>query len=76
MRRRAIAGTATFETIVTFPMYFGAFLSFAQLTYLETASLALVGREASVDAKVLITGESGVGKDLVAREIHGRNARQ
>jgi DNA-binding NtrC family response regulator len=37
--------------------------------------LALVGRVASGDAKVLITGESGVGKDLVAREIHGRSAR-
>jgi transcriptional regulator with PAS, ATPase and Fis domain len=37
--------------------------------------LALVGRVASGDAKVLITGESGVGKDLVAREIHARSAR-
>ena len=37
--------------------------------------LALVGRGATGDAKVLITGESGVGKDLVAREIHGRSAR-
>jgi transcriptional regulator with PAS, ATPase and Fis domain len=37
--------------------------------------LALVGRVASGDAKVLITGESGVGKDLVARDIHARSAR-
>ena len=37
--------------------------------------LALVSRVATGDAKVLITGESGVGKDLVAREIHGRSAR-
>jgi transcriptional regulator with GAF, ATPase, and Fis domain len=37
--------------------------------------LALVGRVASGDAKVLITGESGVGKDLVAREIHAGSAR-
>ena len=37
--------------------------------------LSLVSRVATGDAKVLITGESGVGKDLIAREIHGRSAR-
>ena len=37
--------------------------------------LALVGRVATGDAKVLITGESGVGKDLIAREIHARSVR-
>ena len=37
--------------------------------------LSLVARVATGDAKVLITGESGVGKDLIAREIHGRSAR-
>jgi transcriptional regulator with GAF, ATPase, and Fis domain len=30
---------------------------------------------ASGNAKVLITGESGVGKDLIARFIHTRSAR-
>jgi transcriptional regulator with PAS, ATPase and Fis domain len=37
--------------------------------------LALVGRVASGDAKVLITGESGVGKDVIARRIHSRSRR-
>ena len=37
--------------------------------------LALTGRVATGDAKVLITGESGVGKDLIAREIHARSTR-
>jgi transcriptional regulator with PAS, ATPase and Fis domain len=32
--------------------------------------LAIARRAATGDAKVLITGESGVGKDLVARQIH------
>jgi DNA-binding NtrC family response regulator len=32
--------------------------------------LAMACRAATSDAKVLVTGESGVGKDLIARQIH------
>ena len=32
--------------------------------------LAVARRSAAGEAKVLVTGESGVGKDLIAREIH------
>src|SRR5262245_42444024 len=35
----------------------------------------LARRAAGSDAKTLITGESGVGKDVVAREIHAKSAR-
>ena len=34
-----------------------------------------IGRIAQSDAKVLVTGESGVGKEIVARAIHMRSAR-
>ena len=44
--------------------------SSAMKQILSTAALA-----AGCDAKVLITGESGVGKDLVARLIHARSSR-
>jgi transcriptional regulator with PAS, ATPase and Fis domain len=40
-----------------------------------TEILTLVARVATGDAKVLVTGESGVGKDLIAREIHARSPR-
>jgi transcriptional regulator with PAS, ATPase and Fis domain len=38
---------------------------------IETAT-----RAAASDAKVLITGESGVGKDLIARHVHKHSARR
>src|SRR6187200_2423967 len=39
------------------------------------ALLEAADRAAACDGKVLITGESGVGKDLIARRIHARSGR-
>ena len=36
----------------------------------------MAGRAAACDGKVLITGESGVGKDLIARYIHAQSPRR
>jgi len=38
--------------------------------------LTMASRAAACDAKVLITGESGVGKDLIARAIHAQSVRR
>ncbi|MFZ4579782.1 MAG: sigma-54-dependent transcriptional regulator, partial [Myxococcota bacterium] len=37
--------------------------------------LRIVDRLAALDVTVLVTGESGTGKDLVARRLHARSAR-
>jgi two-component system response regulator AtoC len=41
-----------------------------------TETREILGQAARVDVTVLISGETGAGKDLVARAIHDRSARQ
>ena len=41
-----------------------------------SAVVAMAERAAACDGKVLITGESGVGKDLIARHIHEHSRRE
>ena len=50
--------------------------SFVVASRAMTELLAMAARAAESPAKVLITGESGVGKDLVARYVHSRSARK
>jgi transcriptional regulator with PAS, ATPase and Fis domain len=52
--------------------------AFAQIVGRSPAMIALqeeIQRVAQSDAKILITGESGVGKELVAHSIHDKSAR-
>jgi transcriptional regulator with PAS, ATPase and Fis domain len=50
--------------------------SFAAANAKMADLIATAGRVAACDGKVLITGESGVGKDLVARYVHAHSARR
>jgi PAS domain S-box-containing protein len=60
--REEIAQTSMFEDIVgTSPAL--------------AAALSRVSRVAASDSTVLVTGETGTGKELVARAIHARSAR-
>jgi transcriptional regulator with PAS, ATPase and Fis domain len=61
---RRAAGAAGYAD----PLFVGSNPQMLEL--LETAD-----RAAACDGKVLITGESGVGKDLIARRIHARSTR-
>jgi len=53
----------------------GATAPFIVASALMAALIEAADRAAISDGKVLITGESGVGKDLIARRIHSRSRR-
>ena len=53
----------------------GATAPFIVASALMAALIEAADRAALSDGKVLITGESGVGKDLIARRIHSRSRR-
>ncbi len=50
-------------------------LSWVQSTAMQPVA-ALIDRVADCDATVLVTGESGAGKEVVARELHRRSSRR
>ena len=66
----ASRGTAIMRTAVT------PEVRFVGVSEASRQVLADIDAAALSDAKVLITGETGVGKDVVARLIHQRSARR
>lgn len=50
------------------PMFWGESAAMAQIR-------DIVGKVAATDANILITGENGTGKEMLAREIHNRSRR-
>src|SRR6476659_7677431 len=50
--------------------------SFVVASPVMTELLAMAARAAESPAKILITGESGVGKDVVARYVHSQSGRK
>ena len=57
------------ETSSTSDMYWGNSNAMLQLR-------ALIDKVAITDANILITGENGTGKEMLAREIHARSTRK
>ena len=66
--RKAMGRDARSESGVMTTMYWGSSRSMAAIQ-------KTVDKIAPTDATVLITGENGTGKDVLAREIHARSLR-
>ena len=66
--RKAMGRDARSEPSMTAPMYWGTSRAMAVIQ-------KTVDKIAPTDATVLITGENGTGKDVLAREIHARSLR-
>ena len=66
--RKAMGRDARSESGVTATMYWGSSRSMAAIQ-------KTVDKISPTDATVLITGENGTGKDVLAREIHARSLR-
>ena len=66
--RKAMGRDARSVPVMTAPMYWGSSRAMAVIQ-------KTVDKIAPTDATVLITGENGTGKDVLAREIHARSLR-
>ena len=66
--RKAMGRDAKKEEEKAAPMYWGTSRAMAVIR-------KTIDKTAPTDATVLITGENGTGKDVLAREIHGRSLR-
>lgn len=74
-KRRLVKHNASLRSVVRPPIASGDALPIIQRNSVMAAVVAQAENAARTDSTILLTGESGTGKDVLARFIHSKSAR-